>query len=140
MHDNARYVKLDSAPPPRRAARGSLHDNGRYGSLESEPRPRPLHPDRDAGPKKFAEPVSVSSTVFADLSLAGSALELGFDLLRFRARRKRQSRDAPRADQGVANTSRPQFAEIQFSTFPQQGVQLVDNARGRCGAIESGSC
>jgi hypothetical protein len=29
--------------------------------------------------------------------------------------------------QGVENASRPQFAEIQLSTFPQQGVQLVDN-------------
>ena len=29
--------------------------------------------------------------------------------------------------QGSRNTPRPQFAEIQLSTYPQQGVQLVDN-------------
>jgi hypothetical protein len=30
--------------------------------------------------------------------------------------------------QGVEKTSLPQFAEIQFSTFPQQCVQRVENA------------
>jgi site-specific recombinase XerC len=83
-------------------------------------------PARGNWAKKFAEPVSVSSTAFADLSLAGSAFELGFDLLRFRARRKGKSRATSRPVQGASPTSRPQFAEIQFSTFPQQGVQLVD--------------
>src|SRR5690242_20906635 len=87
------------------------------------------------GPKKFAEPVSVSSTVFADLPLAGSAFELGFDLLRSRARRKRKPMAPAKSIQGVENAPRPQFAEIQLSTFPQQGVQLVENAvcagRGR---------
>src|SRR3954465_3801104 len=85
-------------------------------------------PCRDRiGPKKFAEPASVSPHAFDDLSLAGSAFELGFDLLRFRARRKRESRGRSMPDQGPSKTSRPQFAEIQFSTFPQQLVQLVDN-------------
>jgi hypothetical protein len=65
-----------------------MHDNGRYVNLEFNPGGGRSTPGRRAGPKKFAEPVSVSSTVFADLSLAGSAFELGFDLLRFRARRK----------------------------------------------------
>jgi hypothetical protein len=55
---------------------------------------------RENWAKKFAEPVSVSSTVFDDLSLAGSAFELGFDLLRFRARRKRKSRCWTRPVQG----------------------------------------
>src|SRR5689334_9569748 len=87
----------------------------------------PCPPGVGTGPKKFAEPVSVSSTAFADLPLAGTALVLGFDLLRFRARRKWQSRDWPGPLQGSRNTSRPQFAEIQFSTFPQRPVQLVDN-------------
>jgi len=103
-----------------------MHDNGRYVNLEFDTSRRLLFPARDAGPKKFAEPVSVSSTVFADLSLAGSAFELGFDLLRFRARRKRESRTRASPNQGAEKAWRPQFAEIQFSTFPQQGVQLVE--------------
>jgi len=104
-----------------------MHDNGRYVKSENTGFAGRFHPAAFAGPKKFAEPVSVSSTAFADLSLAGSAFELGFDLLRFRARRKWQSRGRPRPVQGVPDTQKPQFAEIQLSTFPQQGVQLVDN-------------
>ena len=85
-------------PKPLLAARCSprMHDNGRYvklrhgASTAAPPRPPRL------GPKKFAESVSVSSTVFADLPLAGTAFELGFDLLRFRARRKRESRGPAR--------------------------------------------
>jgi hypothetical protein len=108
-----------------------MHDNGRYvkSSFEASTAASTLA-SASTGPKKFAEPVSVSSTVFADLPLAGTAFELGFDLLRFRARRKRESRGAPEPDQGVSDTLRPQFAEIQLSTFPQQGVQLVDNPTG----------
>src|SRR5512133_4135454 len=63
-------------------------------------------PARGNWAKKFAEPVSVSSTAFADLSLAGSAFELGFDLLRFRARRKWQSRGRPRPVQGLPDTQK----------------------------------
>ena len=44
-----------------------------------------------AGPKKFAEPVSLSSTVSADLPLPGTAFGLGFDLLALRARRKQHT-------------------------------------------------
>jgi hypothetical protein len=44
-----------------------------------------------AGPKKFAEPVSLSSTASADLPLAGTAFGLGFDLLALRARRKQDT-------------------------------------------------
>jgi hypothetical protein len=105
-----------------------MHDNGRYVNLEFDSDAGHSAPGLRVGPKKFAEPVSVSSTVFADLPLAGTAFELGFDLLRFRARRKRESRGEPGPDQGPRNTSRPQFAEIQLSTFPQHAVQLVDNA------------
>src|SRR3954468_13889966 len=90
-----------------------------------------------SGPKKFAEPVALSSTVFADLPLAGSAFELGFDLLGSRARRKKESRARASSDQGPPNTPRPQFAEIQLSTFPQQGVQLVDNAGASPRRLES---
>jgi hypothetical protein len=108
-----------------------MHDNGRYVKFDFEPSAAAPPPrGRPAGPKKFAEPVSVSSTAFADLSLAGSAFELGFDLLRSRARRKGKSRATSAPVQGGSTTSKPQFAEIQFSTFPQQGVQLVDKRPG----------
>src|SRR5438270_12805606 len=43
------------------------------------------------GPKKFAEPVSLSSTASADLPLPGTAFGLGFDLLALRARRKQHT-------------------------------------------------
>src|SRR5256886_14072980 len=43
------------------------------------------------GPKKFAEPVSLSSTASADLPLAGAALRSGFVLLALRARRKQHT-------------------------------------------------
>ena len=44
----------------------------------------------------------------------------------------------PQPDQGLRSTSRPQFAEIQLSTFPQQGVQLVDNPeRPRGGRVRA---
>src|SRR3954452_22582070 len=112
-----------------------MHDNGRYVKLRHGTSDDPPPLAAGIGPKKFADPVSVSSTVFDDLSLAGSAFELGFDLLRFRARRKRESRGRSMPDQGPRKTSRPQFAEIQFSTFPQQLVQLVDNPLPRPGGL-----
>jgi hypothetical protein len=43
------------------------------------------------GPKKFAEPVSLSSTVSADFRLPATAFGLGFDLLALCARRNWQS-------------------------------------------------
>ena len=111
-----------------------MHDNGRYVKFEGKPAEaaRP----RWTGPKKFAEPVSVSSTAFVDLSLAGSALELGFDLLRFRARRKMKASGWTGPLQGRRMTCWPQFAEIQFSTFPQHAVQLVDNPLPHSDAVE----
>jgi hypothetical protein len=104
-----------------------MHDNGCYVKFEENDADRALAPGICVGPKKFAESVSVSSTAFDDLSLAGIAFELGFDLLRFRARRKRKPMGWTGPLQGSRNTPRPQFAEIQLSTYPQQGVQLVDN-------------
>src|SRR5439155_2205136 len=44
-----------------------------------------------AGPKKFAEPVSLPSTASADLPLPGTALRSGFVLLALRARRKQHT-------------------------------------------------
>src|SRR5439155_15131664 len=94
-----------------------MHGNGCYVNRASPP----------CWTKEFAEPVSLSSTALVDFPLAGTVLEFGFDLLGLRARRKWESRAWARPVQDLPHTSRPQFAEIQFSTFPQQTVQLVEN-------------
>src|SRR5712691_1962701 len=60
--------------------------------------------------KKFAEPVSLSSTVSADLPLPGTAFGLGFDLLALRARR-RSNLTCPARGSRVRKRARPQFAE-----------------------------
>src|SRR3954451_23563124 len=80
---------------------------------------------------KFAESVSLSSTAPVDFPLPGTALAFGFDLLGSRARRNQESRASAGAVQGVENTSKPQFAEIQLSTCPQHTVQHVDNSLRR---------
>ena len=69
----------------------------RWGNLPVPPDPSPGPLSRTsatrfrAGPKKFAEPVSLSSTASADFRLPATAFGLGFDLLALCARRKRQS-------------------------------------------------
>jgi hypothetical protein len=66
----------------------------RWGNLPVPPNPStgPLRGRTPGvGPKKFAEPVALSSTASADLPLAGTALGLGFDLLALRARRKQHT-------------------------------------------------
>jgi ring-1,2-phenylacetyl-CoA epoxidase subunit PaaB len=50
--------------------------------------------------QKFAEPVSLSSTVLADFPLPRTAFEVCFDLLALRARRKRQPNGSHRRLQG----------------------------------------
>ena len=76
----------------------------------------------------FAESISLSSTGPADLRLPPTAFASGFDLLALRARRKRESRRGQVLPQEVQTTKRAQFAEIQFSTFPQHTLQLVEIA------------
>ena len=85
-------------------------------------------PTRTLLDHKFAESVSLSSTAPVDFPLPGTALAFGFDLLGSRARRKEESRASSGDVQGVEDTSKPQFAEIQLSTCPQQTVQHVDNS------------
>src|SRR6266550_3459393 len=74
----------------------------------------------------------------------------GFDPLALRARRKRESRRGQVLPQEVRKTKRAQFAELQFSTFPQHTLQLVEiaprvpnppikNARSKR-LIEPGTC
>ena len=79
----------------------------------------------------FAESISLSSTGSADLRLPPTAFASGFDLLALRARRKRKSRRGPVPPQEVQTTKRAQFAEIQFSTFPQHTLQLVESPSSR---------
>src|SRR5438874_5004412 len=79
--------------------RSSLRDldggRGSPGEAPGSPRPLPLVRYRGrtlrVGPKKFAEPVSLSSTASADFRLPATAFGLGFDLLALRARRKWES-------------------------------------------------
>ena len=106
MHGNRCYVKLGRDPPNATCVLpiGAVLDH------------------------KFAESVSLSSTAPADFPLPGTALAFGFDLLGSRARRKEESRASSGDVQGVEDTSKPQFAEIQLSTCPQQTVQHVDNS------------
>jgi hypothetical protein len=89
---------------------------------------------RKAAPEgglSFAESVSLSSTGSADLRLPPTAFGSGFDLLALRARRRWESRRGQVPAQEVRTTKRTQFATIQFSTFPQQGVQLVETRNRR---------
>jgi len=79
----------------------------------------------------FAESISLSSTGSADLRLPPTAFASGFDLLALRARRKRKSRRGQVLPQEVQTTKRAQFAEIQFSTFPQHTLQLVESPSSR---------
>src|SRR5690242_16368391 len=51
------------------------------------------------GPKKFAEPVTLSSVESTDLRLPPTAARLDFDLLALRARRKQQPSRSPGARQ-----------------------------------------
>jgi hypothetical protein len=57
---------------------------------QKEDPPAPVRVER-VGPKKFAEPISLSSPASADLPLPGTAFGLGFDLLALRARRKQHT-------------------------------------------------
>src|SRR5262249_17898072 len=57
----------------------------------------------------FAESVSLSSTVLVDLRLPPTALELGFVLLPFRARRARESRGWLVSAQEVPKRKTSQF-------------------------------
>ena len=80
------------------------------------------------GPKKFAEPVALSSTASADLRLPATAFGSSFDLLALRARRKSESRGPQGANQGVEKRHGRNLRIFLFSTFPQLFLQCVDKA------------
>ena len=92
-----------------------------------------------SGAASFAESVSLSSTGSADLRLPPTAFGPGFDLLALRARRREESRRGHVPPQEVPRTKTTQFAEFQFSTFPQRRLQLVEMVSRRR-RINSGRC
>jgi hypothetical protein len=75
------------------------------------------------GTKKFAEPVSLSSTVSADLPLPGTAFGLGFDLLALRARRKQHTNWCGKTVKG----SKKDVAAICGNFFFQRFHSLSSN-------------
>jgi hypothetical protein len=87
-----------------------------------------------AGPKKFAEPVSLSSTASADFRLPATAFGFGFDLLALCARRKWESRDVETEGQGVSKGRGRNLRIFHFSTFPQPFLQLVERSVDRSDA------
>ena len=136
---NQRKADEDGEPDEKTAA---LHDAEAYGfpspvgefaaaTLSTRHRSPASGPIRNGDPRaavSFAESISLSSTGSADLRLPPTAFGSGFDLLALRARRKQESRRGRVLPQEVQKLKRAQFAEIQFSTFPQQTLQLVERA------------
>ena len=68
--------------------------------------------DQKAGPKKFADPVALSSPEPTDLPLARTASQLGFDLLTLRARRSSQSRRLTAAVQELSTGKKEKMAHF----------------------------
>ena len=71
---------------------------------------------REAGPKKFADPVALSSPEPTDLPLARTASRLGFDLLALRGRRKRQSIPLRHDDSRPPKSKSAQFAGGRYES------------------------
>ena len=67
------------------------------------------------GPKKFTEPVALSSTQPADLPLPRRAFELSFDLVALRARCTREATGWGRAVKGVGQAEFRNLRTISFS-------------------------
>jgi hypothetical protein len=82
------------------------------------------NPHLSAGPKKFAEPVSLSSTVSADLPLPGTAFGLGFDLLALRAPRKQHTNGWRNAVKGSQEDVSAICAHFLFHYFHSQSSNL----------------
>jgi hypothetical protein len=91
-------------------------------------------PSMQLGPKEFAEPVTLSSTNPADLRLAPTAGESGFDLLALRARRNSQSIVLSSRVQEAGKTISRNLRIVHFSIFPQPFVHPVDRSVDEDGA------
>ena len=126
LFPSLRGTRCVKASPPERRARVCARER------PADSLGRPLKPKgAPEGALWFAESISLSSTGSADLRLPPTAFASGFDLLALRARRRQESRRGQVLPQEVRKTKRAQFAEIQFSTFPQQTLQLVESASAR---------
>src|SRR6266540_4386923 len=73
-------------------------------------------PGKRMGPKKFAEPVSLSSTPPADFPLPRTAARLGFVLLALRARRRQDSTLGSKDTSRGKGTNLAQFAKVPFGS------------------------
>ena len=103
----------------------------RRGNLPVPPNPFQSGPPRGrtvrVGPKKFAEPVSLPSTVSADLPLPGTALRSGFVLLALRARRKQHTNALA---ERVKGSKRPAAANCALFFFQHCASQSCNVKRG----------
>src|SRR5205823_13852515 len=97
------------------------------GGCLAKPRQRRRARPARFGPKKFAEPVSLSSTLPTDLRLPPTAARLGFDLLALRARRKQHSRGLKGSVQGRKKRKARNLRRLNYSHLPQSIVQHVEN-------------
>jgi len=93
--------------------------------------------DFRAGPKEFAEPVTLSSTSPVDSPVAGTVSRSGFDLLTLRARRKGHAKGVKWSMQVPREAKSRNLRFFQLSTFPQAIVQLVGNRVDSRGARPS---
>ena len=91
---------------------------------------RALRVTGEIGPKKFAEPVALSSALPTDFRLPPTAARLGFDLLALRARRKRDSRGVNASDQDMSKRRARNLQKVQFSTFSTPGTAFCGEAWG----------
>src|SRR3954467_11105227 len=80
--------------------------------------------------KKFTEPVALSSTISADIPLAGTASGTGFVLLALRARCKRDTNALPDAVKRVGNGRARKLRLFHFPTVRER-IEHVDQAPKR---------
>ena len=83
------------------------------------------------GPKKFAEPVTLSSVEPTDLRLPPTAARLDFDLLALRARRKQQAIRSPSVRQEGGRMKRTQFARRAIRISPNLTERRLSGVEGR---------
>jgi hypothetical protein len=81
--------------------------------------------------QKFAEPVSLSSTVSADLPLPGTAFGTGFVLLALRARRKQHTNALARAVKRVRKGGARNLRTFPFPTVRERIVQCDKTPKRR---------
>src|SRR6266568_3712948 len=94
------------------------------------------------GPKKFAEPVSLSSTASADLPLPGTALRSGFVLLALRARRKQHTNASSKPVKGskkdvsaiCGNFFFQRFHSLSYNVWKRLWRRILEHEHEQCGS------